>query len=58
MKDEIQERITHYENKFYALVNEIEEDTLLKDWAEGFHTEAILIMMKKQINLWLKETIH
>ena len=52
--DKIQHRLFFYENKFNALVEEIESDDVLKKM-EGNHLAGVLEQMKKQINHYLKE---
>ena len=53
MSDMIQAQITHYEDKFNALVMEIENDVILKT-IEGNHLAGILVQMKKQIDDYLE----
>ena len=53
MKDKVQEQITHYENKFNDLVNEIDKDSILENYYQGLHTAGLLTKMNEQINLWL-----
>ena len=52
--DNIQHRLFFYENKFNALVEEIENDDVLKK-ITGNHLAGILKQMKKQIDIYLKE---
>jgi uncharacterized membrane protein (DUF106 family) len=52
--DNIQHRLSFYENKFNNLIEEIESDTVLKT-IEGNHLAGILVQMKKQIDKYLKE---
>ena len=53
MSDMIQAQITHYEDKFNALVMEIENDVILKT-IEGNHLAGILVQIKKQIDDYLE----
>jgi len=51
--DNIQHRLFFYENKFNALVEEIESDDVLKE-IEGNHLAGVLEQMKKQIDDYLE----
>jgi hypothetical protein len=53
--DNIQHRLFFYENKFNALVEEIESDDVLKK-IEGNHLAGVLEQMKKQIDDYLKRS--
>ena len=51
--DNIQHRLFFYENKFNALVEEIESDDVLKG-IEGNHLAGVLEQMKNQIDTYLE----
>jgi hypothetical protein len=52
--DLIEQRISHYQNRFIDLVADIEEDPILKT-IEGNHLAGILVQMKTVIDEYLEQ---
>ena len=55
-KDIIQERLSHYNDKFNTLVMEIEKDSILQTM-EGNHLAGVLTAMKNQIEEYLEDNL-